>query len=130
MLELFFLLNTSVAEYAQTLMIISGLVMVLTIIAIFSLKLGKDETIPESYGHKNYLNGMPLVKKAFTISIIIFITCSIISRSAYITPDSLFKTRIALIKYRLASPENLDKGLDYIRKLGEKLEKRYLPNKK
>lgn len=42
------------------------------------------------------------------------------------TIDDLWKVRIALIKYRLASPENVQKGADEIASIAHKLECRYL----
>ena len=40
--------------------------------------------------------------------------------------DDIWKTRIALIKYNLASPENINKASDEIVKIGKKLECKYL----
>jgi hypothetical protein len=40
--------------------------------------------------------------------------------------DDLWKTRIALIKFHLASPENVEKATDEIARIGKKLECKYL----
>jgi len=42
------------------------------------------------------------------------------------TVDDLWKIRIGLIKYQLASPENLNKGIQAIERLAKKLECKYL----
>jgi hypothetical protein len=40
--------------------------------------------------------------------------------------NHLWKIRIALIKYELASPANIEKGAEVIERIGEKLECKYL----
>jgi len=46
--------------------------------------------------------------------------------SAVPTIDDIWKTRIALIKFRLASPENVNKGVDEIARIARKLECKYI----
>lgn len=42
------------------------------------------------------------------------------------TADDLWKVRVSLIKYHLASPENVQKGVETIERIGKKLECKYL----
>ena len=41
-------------------------------------------------------------------------------------PEDLLSLRISLIKYELSSPENIERGVETIEKIGKKLECKYL----
>lgn len=42
------------------------------------------------------------------------------------SPEDLWKVRLNLIKYRLASPQNVNQGVKQIQDIADKLEKKYL----
>ena len=42
------------------------------------------------------------------------------------TPEELFKIRLGMLKYTMASPENVQKGMDEIQRVAAKLECKYL----
>lgn len=49
---------------------------------------------------------------------------------AFPSPEDLWKVRINLVKYELASPKNVNQGAQKIQEIADKLEKKYLGDEK
>lgn len=77
----------------------------------------KDEDKDAEVGFKITSKAIKIVGPICAITFILSCAPSI---------DDLWKVRIGLIKLHLASPENINKGVDVIERIGKKLECKYL----
>lgn len=114
MLEVFLATLESVSDFSKV-----GSAMVL----LFMLGAGvvyfasDPESSYEKHAHKKAKEAMRACKIILILMLPLAVAPSI---------DSLWKVRISLIKYGMASEENIIKGVEEIERIGKKLECKYL----
>jgi len=112
-LEIMFILLSSLRGVAEGILIASGIIGLFALIS-FIVTLGDPNYQKESIIFKSIIK--------FVSGFIILSTLIL----AMPTVDNMFKVRLSLIKFQLASPENLNKGADEIERIAKKLECKYL----
>jgi len=105
--------------YLVNFKIVIILFLLLWIISIIGLCMAIDTSYDKESQDRNRAIRDRFVKKWPFMLILALLTC-------FPGPDDLWKIRISLIKYQLASPENVKKASDEIIQIGKKLECKYL----
>lgn len=100
--------------------ILGGLVLFVSGFGLLLLTIGYSMTCSDAYMKEEFAKIKKLIPRVTIIFLFAFPFALIPS------PEDLFNLRIALIKLQLASPENVTKGVETIKRIGQKLEEKYL----
>lgn len=121
-LEVFLAFVDNLSEFAILISFMSGIGL---LASIFSYFINKSDLIgAESYGLKQRTANFEMSIVALKYTTLVFVASTLLA----VVPDTgdLWKVRVDLVKLQLASPENIQLGVDHIDRIAKSLECKYL----